>query len=475
MNRPFLNPFSAKSSGLRLALAFSTFLSCAAPAHAQEQLNIIRDAEIESTLHYLVRPIFVAAHLRPDDVRIILVDSPDVNAFVAGGMNMFIFTRLILMTDTPQQLIGVMAHETGHIAGGHLARRGEGEENATIISILATVVGVAASVGSRGTGGGAGGGLAGGEAMGEASILAFSRTQEASADQAGVTFLERSGMSPIGLYQFLNKLAGQEALPENRAVQYTRTHPLTGDRIEAMKYATDRWGTTDKQDLPEMQERYDRMKAKLLGYLQPSVALRKFTKNDHTVTGRYGRAFALYRSEQTQPAMALMDQLIAIEPQNPYFYEFKGQMLFETGKVKDAVDPYLAAVKYAPGNGLIEGEAAHALVESGDPTLNDKAVDLLTDAVRTETDDPFLHHLLATAYGRRNDMGEVHLQLAEEAVLDENSGLARREARMAMNLTPVGSREYLKAQDIIDSSKPLKSDGSVDESKEKREDKQDNQ
>jgi predicted Zn-dependent protease len=328
-------------------------------------------------------------------------------------------------------------------------------------------------MGSRGSGD-AGGAMVGGQSLGEASILAFTRTQEASADQAGISFLERSGMSPVGLYQFFGKLEGMEAMPENRDVQYTRTHPLTQDRIEAVKYAVDRWGTVDKTDLPEMQERYDRMKAKLLGYLEPAAALHKFKKTDTSVTARYGRAFALYRSNQTQAAMTLMDQLIAIEPQNPYFYEFKGQMLFETGKVKDAVPPYLMAVKYAQGNGLIEGEAGHALVEANDPALNDQAIDILNDAVRTETDDPFLHHLLATAYGRRDDMADVHLQLAEEAVLDQNSGLARREARMAMNLTPLGSREYLQAQDIVDSSKPLNSDGSVDERKMRRQDKDQN-
>ena len=447
----------------------------ATPALAQApDIEIVRDAEIEDTLHYFARPIFLAARLKPDDVRIILVQSEEINAFVAGGMNMFIFTRLILMTDTPQQLIGVMAHETGHIAGGHLARRGEGEENATILSILATVMGVAASVGSRGAGAGAGGAMEGGQAIGMASLLAFSRTQEASADQAGITFLERSGMSPVGLYEFLGKLAGQEALPENRQVEYTRTHPLTGDRIAAVKYATDRWGTVDKKDLPEMQSRYDRMKAKLLGYLQPSAALRKFGKHEASIAGRYGRAYALYRSNQAGPAMELMDQLIKEEPENPYFHEFKGQMLFETGQVKDSVAPYLQAVKYAPKSGLIEEEAAHSIVEadSGD---NDQAISLLTDAARSESDDPFIYHLLATVYGRQHNMGAVHLNLAEEALLDQKTGLARREAHMAMNLTPVGSHDYLRAQDIIDSSKPLKSDGSIDESREKKQDKGDDQ
>ena len=441
----------------------------AVPAHAQDSLNLIRDAEIEDDLHYLVRPIFIAAHLRPDDVTIVLVESPDINAFVAGGMNMFIFTKLILMTDTPQQLIGVMAHETGHIAGGHLARRGEGEENATIISILGTVLGAAAAVGSHGEN--AGGAMVGGESLGMANLLAFTRTQEASADQAGISFLERSGMSPIGLYQFLGKLQGEEAMPENRQVEYTRTHPLTQNRVEAVKYAVDQYGTTDKTDLPEMQQRYERMKAKLLGYLEPGEALRKFGKGDKTMTGRYGRAFALYRSNQATPALALMDQLIQAEPQNPYFYEFKGQMLFETGKVADSVPPYLMAVKYGGNSGLIKEEAAHSLIEAGNPADNQKAIDLLTDAKVSEDRDPFIHRLLATAYGRQNNMAQMHLNLAQEAILDENTGLARREAKMAMSLTPMGSREWVAAQDILSSSKPLKSDGSVDEDKLKKYDK----
>jgi predicted Zn-dependent protease len=455
---------------LKRTLALLLALLIALPARAQEQMNVVRDAEIESTLHYFARPIFLAARLKPEDVRIILIDSPDVNAFVAGGMNMFIFTQLILMTDTPQQLIGVMAHETGHIAGGHLARRGEGEENAEILAIIGTVIGMGAAMGSRGTGDAAGG-MVGGEALGEASILSFSRTQEASADQAGITFLERSGMSPLGLYQFLAKLMGTEAMPESREVEYTRTHPLTQDRVEAVKYATDRWGVNDKHDLPEMQFRYDMMKAKLMGYLEPAEALRKYGKSEKTLWGRYGRAYALYRSNQTDAALKLMDQLIAEQPEDPYFYEFKGQMLFESGKGEDAVAPYRLAVKYANGNGLIDEEAAHAIIEANQPGTNDEAIGLLDDALKTEKDDPFIHHLLATAYGRQDNMGEVHLQLAEEASLNDDAGLARREARLAMGLTPVGSREYLAAQDIIDSGKPLKSDGSIDDSKMKRQDK----
>ena len=388
---------------VRLVLCLLISLSIPGRGWAQD-MNVIRDAEIEDDLHYFARPIFTAARLRPDDVTIILIDSQEINAFVAGGMNMFIFTGLILATDTPQQLIGVMAHETGHIAGGHLARRGKGMENASIASIIATVVGVAASVGARG-GDGAGGAMVGGQAIGQANILAFSRTQEASADQAGVSFLERSGMSPVGLYQFLSKLADQEALPENRQVEYTRTHPLTRDRIEAVKYATDRWGSVDKQDLPEMQGRYDRMKAKLMGYLRPSEALRHYSKGDTSITARYARAFALYKLEQVPPAMALIDQLIAAEPRNPYFYEFKGQMLFETGKVADSIAPYRLAAKYAPDSGLVKEEAAHSIVEAGDPANNAEAVELLTAAEKDENDDPFVHRLLATVYGRMGKPG----------------------------------------------------------------------
>ncbi len=331
---------------MRCCLALILSLLLALPVRAQE-MNIVRDAEIEADLHALARPIFIAAHLKPDDISMVIIESDDINAFVAGGMNMFLYTALILATDTPQQLIGVMAHETGHIAGGHLARRGEGEENASIAAILATVVGVAAAVGSQGSG--AGGALSAGQGVGLQSILAFTRTQEASADQAGITFLERANMSPSGMYQFLEKLAGQEALPENRQVEYTRTHPLTQDRIQAVKFAADKWGKQDAPLPPEIQTDYDRMKAKLLGYLQPAVALRRFGKNATDTTSRYGRAYALYRSNQTGPALALIDQLIAVEPQNPYFYEFKGQMLFETGKGAEAVAPLSAGGEVRPG------------------------------------------------------------------------------------------------------------------------------
>jgi predicted Zn-dependent protease len=260
------------------------------------------------------------------------------------------------------------------------------------------------------------------------------------------------------MYQFLEKLMGQEALPETRQVEYTRTHPLTEDRVEAVKFAADKWGKADPPLSADLQTRYDRIKAKLLGYLQPAVALRHFGKNATDTTSRYGRAFALYRSNQTQPALALMDQLIAAEPENPYFYEFKGQMLFESGRVADAVAPYQMAVKYAPTSGLIKEEAAHALLETDNPAYTDEALADLTAALKDESRDPLIHHLLAMGYGRKGQMGEVHLQLALEAQLQGETKLAKREANLAMGISPVGSREYLAAQDLLSSIKPIKGD-----------------
>jgi predicted Zn-dependent protease len=444
--------------------AISASLCLATPALAQDFPPLFSDTEVEQTLRTFCTPIWVAAGLNPDDIHIVLVNSPELNAFVAGGQNIFIFTGTLEKSDNPLQVIGVVAHETGHIAGGHLARGDEDMENASYTMLLATMLGAAAAAASHDPGAIAPA-LGLGEDMGIRSYLAFSRTKEASADEAGMSYLEKAQMSPRGLLEFMEKIKVEEGVPLTGDQKFLVDHPPTPERVEAMVQGVGRSHYADKKLPPEWDEMYARMKAKLIGYLHPDFALKKYSRADTSVAGRYARAIAMWRLGQIEPAVAQIDQLIAIEPKNPYFLQAKAQMLFEYGRIADSIVAFKSAAALAPkGTDEIHTEYAQALLEKDDPANLQLAIDELKIAEKVETRNPELHRFFATAYGRQGHEALAKLELAEEAVLEDRPKTARRMASDAMRGLPAGSREWLRAQDLIAASLTRKTHGGGEDS-----------
>lgn len=417
-------------------------------AAADKAPSYIRDAEIESTLRTFYTPIFQTAGLDPSAVHLYLINDPTLNSFVAGGQNVFINTGTIMRSEKPNQLIGITAHETGHIAGGHLARTDEALRNATIESIIAMVAGAAAAAAS-GNAGAAGAAVLGGQAVGLRSFLQFSVAQEASADQAGIRFLDRTHQSARGLLEFFQILQEQEMLAGIKETPYLRTHPLTSQRIEIMREHVAHSPWSDVKDPPEWVELHKRMKAKLIAFLNPpSQALQQFPASDTSVAARYARAVAYYRVPDLKKALELIDGLIQQEPQNPYFHELKGQMLFENGHVADAVGPYQEAVRLKPDVALLRVELAQVEIETGNPALNKDALGQLKQADRFESQNPDTWRFLAIAYGREGDIGMSALSLAEQAMADGDKTMARQQAQRAIKLLPAGSPGRLRAEDI---------------------------
>lgn len=433
-------------SRLALVVAVCVPLLTSAPAAAQG-LSVIRDQEIEDTLHLFSRPVFIEAGLTPASVRFVLVQNSTLNAFVAGGQNIFLHTGLILETDNADELIGVIAHETGHISSGHLIRTQAAIEDMTIQAILANVLGLAAAVGAK-SGEAAVAAAMAGRTFAERGILRHSRIQESSADQAGVRFLEAARLPVGGFLSFMEKLASQELLPESQQTEYIRTHPLTRDRIDFLKNTLQTHKTTSA--LPDgWVEKHARMKAKLFGYLFPEQAVRDM---GDSIPSRYGRAIALYRRGQTRDALPVMDSLIQQEPANPWFQELKAQVLFESGRIDDAIPLYAEAVRLAPRSALIRTAYAHALLETR--TDKDKrqnmAIEQLQRSLSIEPLSAQSHRLLAIAYGRQGKEGMSRLHLAEAAVLRNKMDDAAREAVLAQRNLPAKSAAWLRAQDILD-------------------------
>jgi len=411
-------------------------------------VGYIRDAEIESTLRAFYTPILQAAGLEPSAVHIYIVNDPTLNSFVAGGQNIFINTGTIMKSETPNQLIGIVAHETGHIAGGHLVRTEEAMKDATIKAIIAMVLGAGAAVAAHNAGA-AGAAMLGGEAVGLRSFLTFSVAQEANADQAGLRFLDKTHQSARGLLEFFQILEGQEMLTGMRRAPYLRTHPLTSQRIEYVRRHVEHSPYSNIADSSAWVELHKRMKAKLIAFLYPpSQALPQFPETDTSVSARYGRAVAYYRFPELKKALALIAGLIQEEPNNPYFHELKGQMLFENGRVADAVAPYREAVRLAPDVALLRVELAQVEIETGDNSLNSDALTNLKSAAQYEARNADTWHFLAIAYGRGGDMGNSALALAEEAMAQGDKVQAKGQAQRALKLLPKGSQASLRAEDI---------------------------
>ncbi|HEV2548163.1 MAG TPA: M48 family metalloprotease [Stellaceae bacterium] len=438
-----------------LSIALVINLAFSGRARADE-VNIIRDAEIENIIRTYATPIWRAAGVDPAAVHVYIVGDPTLNSFVAGGQNLFMNTGTILRSETPNQMIGIIAHETGHISGGHLARTDEALRNATIQSIIAMVAGLAATVAARNSESAGGIGTAavlGGQTVAQNSFLKFSITQEASADHAALTFLDQTQQSARGLLEFFEILEQQDLLSAAHQDPYVRTHPLTSQRVEYVRDHVLNSRFSNAKDPPELLEQHKRMKAKLAAFLQPpQQTLGAIKADDNSVAARYARAVAYYRIPDLKKAVPVIDGLIADYPNDPYFHELKGQMLFENGHIADAVAPYEQAVKLNPTNALLRMELGQVQLETNDPKLVPKALTHLTEAVRFEDRNPDAWRFLAIAYGRSDNIGMMALALAEQGIAGGDFPQARQQAARALKLLPAGPAKQ-RALDIQSEAK----------------------
>ncbi len=429
-----------------------------APLSVQAQgnkISLLRDAEIENTIRAYSAPLFKAAGLNPGDVHIHLVNDRTLNAFVAGGQRLFVNSGLILQSRTPGQLIGVIAHETGHIAGGHLVK-GEGEmAKASAQQILAMILGAGAAVAGRPDAGAAV--MMGGSGIAQRGFFAFSRTQESAADAAAMQFLDSTQQSAQGLLEFMQVIEKQEPLTPDRQDPYVRTHPLSRERVEVLRRHVAASPNTARPSPPEFDLMHRRMRAKLYAFLNPlGHTLRQYPDKNQSVEARYARAIAYYREPQLDKALGLIDKLIGEHPKDPYFHELKGQMLFENGRIQQAVAPYRTAVRLLPESGLLKGDLARVLIENNDPAVLDEAVLNLRAALKEDPAQPFYWRQLAIAHGRRDERAESSLAMAEEAVLLGRKAEALYHAGRAEHLLPRGSPGWLKAQDILEAARVKK-------------------
>jgi len=422
-------------------------LAMATPASA---ISLIRDAEVEATLARMTTPILKAAGLPPQSVALYIVNDPSLNAFVAGGNNMFLHTGLLTELDTPEQVIGVIAHETGHLAGGHQARRSVALRNAEGPALIGLIAGILAGV-AAGSPEAATALSAGSQGALTRSFLRYNRGEEASADQAALRYLGRAGVHPKGLLEVLETFRGQEVFSVGNMDPYVLSHPLSTERMSLLERRVAEAGPPEPPD-PELSYWFARMQAKLRGFLAPPRrVLNDLAEAEPSEPVLYARAVALHRLPAPQDALAEMDRLLDMHPDDPYYLELKGQILFESGKAEAAVPYYRRAAALAPAAGqpLIKAGLGRALLALGTADADAEALKVLEQARAADRSDTAALHALATAYARADKPALAALATAERLALSGRVPDAVMQARRASAQLPEGSPAWLRAQDIL--------------------------
>ncbi len=438
----------------RLTRAAAHISACLALATASAQpamaQGMLRDTETEAFLQDLVAPLVKAADLPDKNVDIALLNAPSINAFVAGGQAIYVHSGLIEEADTASEVQGVLAHELGHITGGHIIRQGEGARAATNITLLSLLAGIGAALAGAGDAGMAA--MMMGQRAAIGKYLAYSRGEEGSADAAGASFLSKAGLSGRGSLAFFEKLGNLEsryAVSRDAEVEYVSSHPLTSDRIAVLRDVYERDPAWTKSDDPAMQARFLRIKAKLEGYLgKPEQTLRDYPPSDTSVPARYARAYAYHKRADVAKALAETEALIAGAPNDPYFLELEGQVLLESGRPAEALGALRKATALTNAQPLIATLYGHALIATEDPKNYEEAERVLRAAVVRDRFNPFAWRQLGTVYAARGDLPRASLASAETQVMSGDYLQAVRSARNAQAGLPEYSADWLRAQDI---------------------------
>ncbi len=455
-----------RKKSLKLTALTTVVALVLAPLAALAQENrgppVLRDAETEQLLRDYTRPILRAAGMEMQNIQMVIINQGVFNAFVADGRRIFVNYGAILQSETPNQIIGVMAHETGHLAGGHLAKMREQMAQAQTQMIIAMLLG-AGAIAAGASSGGSGSGLANaGAAMMSApgevirrTLLSYVRQQEENADKAGVKFLNATGQSARGMHETFKRFTDESLFAARGADPYVQSHPMPAARVAALEELARSSPYWDRKDDPALQLRHDMVRAKISAFMErKDTVYRRYPISNNSLPARYAHAIATYRHGDLRSALAQIDALIQQQPNNPYFYEVRGQALLEGGKPLEAIAPLRKAVQLSNNSPLIEMLLGQALVAADNKAYTDEAIAILRAAVARESEAPLGFMQLAMAYGRKGDYAQADLASAQAAYLRGDNKTARDLASRAKTRFAIGTPGWVKADDIV-SAKPL--------------------
>ncbi|MEM5517315.1 M48 family metalloprotease [Henriciella sp. AS95] len=432
--------------------AFAAIAAIAFTASASAQ-SLIRDAEIETTLREWTDPILEVAGLNPNDVGLYIINDPSLNAFVANGQRIHLHTGLLIAADTPGQLKGVIAHETCHIACGHSVSRTRAASVASRPALVSIGLGVLAIAAGAGDAGAAL--ISSSQQFAALNFFVHTRAEEAMADAAAVTYLSELGQSPAGIVEFFDKYRYQEVLSEARRYPYFRSHPLASDRIRTTRALAQDTGLMDVPTDPKTQRQFDLMQAKLIGFLEPPARVyQKYPPGDESEAARYARAISSMQSADLAGTLREVDSLLEEFPENPYYWEVKGQALFEMGQAAESVEPHAKSLEYLPGHPLLLINYARSLIARGEEGDLEAGEDALRDALIKEPDNSFAWSQLAIALEKQDKRPEAELATAESAYHIGDYQRAYIFAQRALQDLPKNSFESRRASDIRNVTDP---------------------
>jgi predicted Zn-dependent protease len=451
--------FSDVLARCRIAVAglTATAVLCTSTLATAQGLPLIRDSEIENLLADYARPLFKAAGLGSNKVAMRIVREDNFNAFVVDGRSVFVNTGTLMISDTPNQVIGVIAHETGHITGGHMAalraRIAKDQTRQLLMQILGIGLMVAGGAsGNKELGGGGQGVIFGGGELIQRSLLAERRQQESAADQAGIKLLEQTKQSGRGMLETFERFAQQEYISDAQKDAFVRSHPVATDRLARLRQLVEGSPNYNIKDDVALQLRHDLMRAKLAGYLErPGTVANRYPTSNTTMPARYARAIARFfqgGAGALEQSVAQMDGLIKERPDNPWFHEVKGDILTRAGRKSEAIPPLRQALKLANDSNLIRVQLADALQSLGDPTSMNESVDMLRKSL-IEDQNPRAYRLLATALYNQGKGPEADAAQAQAEFQEGSLEKAKIFAQRAQGKLKPGSPDWIRTDDII--------------------------
>lgn len=442
-----------------ISFTFFVWFFCSAKLFAVtpvEEGGLIRDAEIEVVLKSYLTPLFKAAELNPDSLKLYVIHSNEVNAFAMGGGRIALNTGLILKANSALQVMGVLAHETAHLAGNHVIRGMDAYEKALLKGLLGIIGGIAVGVAGNPEAGM--GLLMGAQELAKQQLLGFSRAQESAADQGAARYLDRLGYSSKGLLEFMEVLKKNDFFRDQYADPYAQTHPLKEDRLEFFQAHLNSSAHADSLLPPEFEKNFQRIRVKIAAFTEkPDLILGKFKSDDSSLLSHYGRAIALFQKGNVEDSLKEMEVLLKEAPEDAFFWELKGQILFDSGKFLASIKAYEKAIKLRPELPLFRVNLAHAMIESGKAEFLEKAHGELLRAKTEEPDNPFTYRLLAVYYGKKGDVGLAALSLAEMYMEVGDIHTAEQQIKRSLHfLKEDASSSKARAQHILDEIKRYK-------------------
>lgn len=417
------------------------------PAAAQG-INLLQDTETERLLRSYEEPILKVAGIDPNAVKIYIVGDTSLNAFVAEGQNIFVNTGLFIHLKSPNEMQGVLAHETGHMAGGHLTRGSEAIAKAEIPMLLSMVLGIGAAIAGAGQAGMVLMGI--GQSAAAAQFFQFSRAQEATADQMGQKYLRALHLSGMGMVHVFDRMANEEAMIVKNPEQFATSHPASRDRVANLQEIAEASPYRDVPDSPQAVHAYEMVKAKIIGFQLPvQDVLYRYPLTDKSAPARYARAMVYMRQPDLQKALTEINSLIKEEPKNPFFYEVLGQIYVSMSQPIKGISPYQKSVDLLPDAPELRVALAAAQVASGDKKIEAQAVENLKIAVQQDSENPFAWYQMAQAYSDLGNNPMADLATSERYYSVGDVRKAAVFAIRARQKLKTGTPDWERANDIL--------------------------